>query len=170
VLRHAETLFDEPIDPLRFRIVLAPCEMGAYDNHAGWTTANQALPIILLNRHICRICGCAIALNNELNIEDTIVHELTHVRQFALIARDPKIKLNRGCHRDRGWFGAVSEAAPRYLGVTMPVSIWPKQKASDQKQRITEVEVTHWPQSFRRLIANGDSRLASVSPLALAAE
>jgi hypothetical protein len=77
VLRHAETLFDEPIDPLRFRVILAPGEMGAYDSHAGYTTADQALPIILLNRHICHICGGAIALDNERNTEDTIVHELT---------------------------------------------------------------------------------------------
>jgi hypothetical protein len=87
-----------------------------------------------------------------------------------LIALDPKIKLNRGVHRDRGWFGAVSEAAPRYLGASFPPAIWPKQKAPDQELRITEVEVTHWPQSFRRLIANGDPRLVSLGvPEALAA-
>lgn len=87
---------------------------------------------------------------------DFIVHELTHYRQRVLIQRGGIVQ-NRGAHRDVGWFQAIAEAAPRYLGVTFSESAWPKQKP--QPGRLTEVEVTHWPGSFRDLVAGGDPRL-----------
>jgi hypothetical protein len=44
--------------------------------------------------------------------------------------------------------------------VEFPATAWPKQRGGED--RLTEVEVTHWPTSFRPLIAAGDQRLPQV--------
>jgi hypothetical protein len=77
-------------------------------------------------------------------------------------------------HRDRGWYGAIAEACPRYLGARFAPEVWPKQlsrrvkgengeldriKKYESDDRIDEVTATHWPESFRALIARGDKRL-----------
>jgi hypothetical protein len=54
-------------------------------------------------------------------LEDFIVHELTHARQAQLL-REHGWEMKRGAHRDLGWYTAVAEACPRYLGVEMPRS------------------------------------------------
>jgi hypothetical protein len=66
----------------------------------------------------------------------------------------------RGDHRDPTWWRAISEAAPHYLGVGFPESVWPKQRPTPG--RLTEVEACHWPHSFRELIAARDPRLQHV--------
>jgi hypothetical protein len=72
----------------------------------------------------------------------------------------PASRQSRGVHRDPGWFAAIAEAAPRYLGVSFQASAWPKQTGGED--RLSEVEVTHWPAAFRPLIAAGDQRLPPV--------
>jgi hypothetical protein len=88
-------------------------------------------------------------------ITDFLVHEMTHQRQRMLFSGPGK----RGVHRDVGWYGAIAEAAPRYLGVSFPEAMWPMQKP--KPGRMTEVEACHWPHSFRPLIADRDPRLKS---------
>jgi hypothetical protein len=162
VLQHAQ-LF-EGLDPLTFRVMLAPVELGPYGRHIGYahvTSSPKAPRYILANRFVCQWRGDNIGLARERDHQfmiDFLVHEMTHHRQ-VMIAGGMRGK--RGDHRDPGWWGAISEAAPHYLGISFPSSIWPKQKP--QPGRITEVEATHWPHSFRKLIAEGDPRLHSVS-------
>jgi len=172
VCRHVK-LFDEPLGALNIRIVLAPVEIGPYNRHYGYIHSSS-FHFILGNRHICTFDkegGLVLRKDGWLvGAEDFIVHELTHYRQDILLARHgwPQNR-DRGVHRDRGWYAAIAEAAPRYFGVAFPETTWPKLKSVRkggkitkvaEAGRLTEVEVTHWPGSFRTLIANEDKRLA----------
>ena len=66
----------------------------------------------------------------------------------------------RGDHRDTGWYAAIAEACPNYLGVEFPRSSWPTgPRPKKGTNPLTEVEATHWPRSFRDLAAADDPRL-----------
>jgi hypothetical protein len=160
VIEHAG-LF-EGLDPLTFRVLLAPVELGPYGKHIGYarpTLTPGAPRYILANRFVCQWEGDAIGLAvAPQRMTDFLVHEMTHHRQVELAGR---MRGKRGDHRDPGWWGAIAEAAPHYLGVSFPASVWPMQKA--KPGRLTEVEATYWPDSFRRLIAAGDPRLRTIS-------
>src|SRR5262249_36515302 len=67
-------------------------------------------------------------------------------------------KKRGGVHRDRGWYAAIAEACPKYLGVEFPLSSWPTGPRT-RKGTLTEVEATHWPETFRALMQAGDPRL-----------
>jgi hypothetical protein len=156
------------LNPLGFRVVLAPVELGPYNKHAGYTYTEAGF--ILGNRHICKSDGKGgLILLDEQATLDFIVHELAHSRQAQLL---PGHNGYRGVHRDAGWYGAIAEATPEYLGVSFPESIWPKMRSVrkgkevvkvQDRSRITEVETTHWPHSFRELIARGDPRLVPLT-------
>ena len=66
--------------------------------------------------------------------------------------------MKRGAHRDLGWYTAVAEACPRYLGFELPRSIWPTGPRT-REGTLTEVEMCHWPNSLRALAEAGDPRL-----------
>ena len=164
MLKWAPTLFAIPLDPLAFRVILAPREMGGYNQHCAY--ANTEAGFILLNRHCCHFDHeqrQQIALSAD--VEDVLVHELTHTRQAMLLGTH-HIGGSRVPHRDPGWYEAVSEACPRYLGIEFPRSTWPAWKSvrrgkSVIKERVKgtldEVSVGHWPQAVRALA--GDPRL-----------
>jgi hypothetical protein len=97
-------------------------------------------------------------------VEDFIVHELTHHRQQQLLkahAGDPDWRKKRcGTHRDKSWYAAIAEAAPNFLGVRFREASWPTGPRSHKGgAKLSEVEATHWPDSFRDLVKKGDSRL-----------
>jgi hypothetical protein len=151
------------INPLDFRIVLAPIELGPYGKHIGYTVTRRpanAPRYIIGNRNICKWehDGSIVLACDHQHMIDFLVHEITHHRQADVLHG---ARQTRGAHRDRGWYGAIAEAAPAYLGVEFPTECWPKQKAQDG--RLTEVEAYHWPHSFRKLIASHDPRLVQVS-------
>jgi hypothetical protein len=158
---YSTTLFDEPLDSLRIRVALAPVELGPYNKHAGYAQCGCGL--ILANRHHCDFSPEGeIIVKDPARILDFIVHELTHHRQDVLLKRHGWTQ-NRGSHRDRGWYTAIAEAAPRYLGVKFAEDIWPRRQSvrvngTVRKQndplRLTEVEVTDWPDSFRKYCVN----------------
>jgi len=155
------------LDALDFRILLAPVELGPYNRHLGYTHTCRpahAPRYILVNRKICRWeedGTIGLARDHQFMI-DILVHEMTHHRQRDIINRDG-IGQTRGGHRDRGWYKAIQEAAPKYLGVEFPPERWPKQKPCGG--RLTEVEACRWPHSFRPLIASKDARLSPVDDL-----
>lgn len=162
VLRYA-SLFPG-LNPLDFRILLAPVELRPYNKHIGYTVSRRrqahAPRYILGNRHVCRWQddgSIGLACDHQFMI-DFLVHEMTHHRQADILLRDG-IRQNRGSHRDRGWYRAIEEAAPAYLGVEFPSERWPRQKT--RNGRLTEVETCRWPHTFRELIANRDTRLES---------
>jgi hypothetical protein len=149
------------LNPLDFLIVLAPDELGPYNKHLGYTVVHRspkAPRYIVGNRHMCRFDndGFIVPACDQQFLIDFIVHEMAHHRQRDILLRN-SIGQNRGSHRDRGWYKAVEEAAPAYLGVEFPPERWPRQKARDG--RLTEVELTRWPHTFRELIAQHDPRL-----------
>jgi hypothetical protein len=165
VLRRAPTLFAVPVDPLAVRVVLAPFEMGAYNKHTGYHFGDGKSAFILGNRHHCRFCGEEISINDEQRFEDFIVHELTHARQARLMRENGWSFGSRGSHRDPGWFTAVSEAAPNYLGVQIPRTSWPTGPRT-RSGTLTEPEMTHWPSSLRTLAEAKDARLLPIAEAA----
>jgi hypothetical protein len=163
VLRWATTLFTVPLDALNIRVVLAPVELGPYNRHTGYHYAAGQGAFILGNRHIVQLQQGTLVLvqadGSFLDrLSDFIVHELTHARQAQLLREHPDWKVTRGAHRDRGWYTAVAEACPKYLGVEMPQSSWPTGPRT-RKGTLTEVNLTHWPESLRLLTWNDDPRL-----------
>jgi hypothetical protein len=167
VLKWAGTLFAVPLDAFNIRVVLAPVELGPYNRHSGYIYGGEGKGAFILgNRHIVRFDHGTLVLvhSPERSIsEDFVVHELTHVRQGLLLREhqgEEAWALTRpGAHRDRGWYAAISEAAPKYLGVEVPPSLWPTGPRT-REGTLTEVEMTHWPESLRVLIEMGDPRLA----------
>jgi hypothetical protein len=163
VLRWAETLFAVPLDALNIRIVLAPVELGPYNRHVGYHYGpDDQGTFILGNRHIVELNKGTLVLKEQgeqLLGEDFIIHEMTHARQAQLLRQHGR-PMTRGAHRDLGWYSAIAEAAPRYLGVEVPRHVWPRGPRSRRDQgRLTEVEMTHWPTSLRQLAREGDPRL-----------
>jgi hypothetical protein len=161
VLKWAPVLFGVPLDPLTFRVVLAPVELGPYNRHLAYTMTEHGF--ILLNRHCCNFNHQQIVLSEDA--EDVIVHELTHTRQ-AMLLGSHRIRSSRGSHRDAAWYEAISEACPRYLGAEFARSSWPAWKSVRRGKSVTkharegtldEVTVCHWPQAMRALV--GDPRL-----------
>jgi hypothetical protein len=163
VLRYAP-LFPE-LHPLDFLVLFAPIELGPYNRHAGYTVTHRSTKApryIVGNRHMCRFDddGFIVPACDQQDLIDFLVHEITHQRQ-EIILRRYHIRQPRAKHNDRGWYGAIAEAAPAYLGVTFPPERWPLQNAerSLAAGRLTETEAYHWPNSFRELIAQRDTRL-----------
>jgi hypothetical protein len=170
VLRWARTLFAVPLDALNIRVVLAPVELGPYNRHVGYHYGpNDEGAFILGNRHIVELAKGTLVLKQRDaqsligGFEDFIVHELTHARQ-AQLESEHGWKRTRGAHRDLGWYAAVAEACPRYLGFELPRSIWPTGPRT-RNGTLTEVELTHWPTSLRCLALENDPRLTLVAPL-----
>jgi hypothetical protein len=162
VIKHAATLFAAPLETLNIRVVLAPVELGPYNKHLGYCYGGEGeAAFILGNRHMVEFSSGSLALES-LRFEDFVVHELTHHRQRQLRAGDPSLgeRKRGGAHRTADWFAAVAEAAPRYLGIEVPEAIWPT-GARTRKGTLTEVEMTHWPDSLRMLRDTGDPRLSS---------
>lgn len=128
-------------------------------------TATNRPKACLGNRHIVGLNRGTLVLKPPKQgggpldwTEDFIVHELTHARQAHLLRENPDWKVTRGDHRDMGWYAAVAEACPNYLGFELPPSIWP-QGPRKKDGRLTEVEMTHWPESIRKLALLDDPRL-----------
>jgi hypothetical protein len=166
VLRWARSLFAVPLDTLNIRVVLAPVELGPYNRHLGYCAGGEGeAAFILGNRHIVRLeAGTLVLVQNLEQCTDFIIHELTHHRQLQLEAAhadDPNWERKRaGTHRNRGWYQAIAEACPNYLGVEFPSSSWPTgPRPKKGTHPLSEVEAGHWPASFRGLIRAGDPRL-----------
>jgi hypothetical protein len=164
VLKWAGTLFSVPLEVLNIRVVLAPIELGPYNRHEGYHYGREGQGTFVLgNRHIVQLRAGDLVLTPKAagllgGSEDFIVHELTHARQAQLLREHPEWKVTRGAHRDLGWYTALAEACPRYLGFELPPSIWPTGPRT-KKGTLTEVEMTHWPDSLRILSRQDDPRL-----------
>jgi hypothetical protein len=167
VLRWAPKLFAVPLEALNIRIVLAPIELGPYNRHTGYCAGGEGeATFILGNRHMVKLKNHTLVLVQSFErMTDFIVHELTHYRQHQLAtehADDPAWRSKRGgTHRNRAWYAAIAEAAPNYLGVEFPESSWPTgPRPRKGGHQLSEVEATHWPRSFRDLMAMNDKRLS----------
>lgn len=167
VVKWATTLFAVPLEALNIRVVLAPVELGPYNRHAGYIHSGDGA-FILGNRHIVRwIDGTLTLVQSEHWLsEDFIVHELTHARQAQLLREHAGEKgwergKRPGAHRDRGWYAAIAEACPQFLGIELPASLWPTGPRT-REGTLTEVEMTHWPQSIRALMVEHDPRLPQI--------
>jgi hypothetical protein len=167
-LAWARKLFAVPVDPLSVRIILAPVEMGPYNRHTGYCfDGAEEQTFILGNRHHCKFSDGEIALLSRERLVDLIVHELTHTRQATLLREHAGewgwSQTGGNVHRDKGWYQAISEAAPNYLGVELPEDVWPRRNNPDT---LTEPEMSHWPESIRALVKAKDPRLSKLAEAA----
>jgi hypothetical protein len=172
ILKWAGTLFAIPLDALNIRVVLAPVELGPYNRHTGYCYGGEGQGAFILgNRHIVGLRGGTLILKQPAQsavggFEDFVVHELTHVRQVLLL-RENGWKAKRGNHRNLGWYTAIAEACPRYLGVECPHASWPTgPRPRKGSNTLTEVEMTHWPESLRLLAMENDPRLPKIAEAA----
>jgi hypothetical protein len=165
------SLFTERLDPLHIRAILAPIEIAPYCQHSGYSVlpsnghAEEHFSFILANRSYCGIApdGSIVFTTSATAIRDFVMHELTHLRQaYLLRERGYKQAKGRGSHRDKAWYAAIAEAAPRYLAVHFPEAAWPVGQRVYQ-HRLDEVTATHWPSAFRPLVAANDQRLPKVA-------
>ena len=165
VIDWAARLFAVPIDPLQVRVILAPVEIGPYNRHAGYcASVGAAAAFILGNRHHCAFHHGDVVLAAPQRFTDFIIHELTHARQRQLMQQHGWNSTKRpgaGAHRDQGWYAAIAEACPNYLGVELPERLWPTGSRT-RRGTLTEVEMCHWPRSIRALIEAKDPRLGAV--------
>jgi hypothetical protein len=151
VLDWAPRLFAAPIDPLTVRIVLAPVELGPYNRHRGYQAGDGSTAFILLNRHHVRLRSGGLEIIDDQALVDVIVHELTHTRQHQLFQTNGwAAREGNGVHRDLGWYTAVAEACPNYLGVPLPPSVWPTGRRT-RPGTLTEVEIA-WRAGSRPLL------------------
>jgi hypothetical protein len=168
VIKWASTLFAVPLETLNIRVVLAPIELGPYNRHTGYHYGREGQGTFILgNRHVVGLRGGTLVLDQAESgrplrgFEEFIIHELTHARQ-ALLQREHRGEKGwtstRGAHRDLAWYTAVAEACPQYLGFELPPSLWPKGPRTP-KSTLTEVEMTHWPDSLLHLALLEDERL-----------
>jgi hypothetical protein len=170
VLKWATTLFAVPLESLNIRVVLAPVELGPYNRHTGYYYEAGQGAFILGNRHIVNLAENTLTLVQSgargvlSRYTDFIVHELTHARQTQLL-KEHGWEMKRGAHRDLGWYTAVAEACPRYLGVELPRSSWPTGPRT-RTGTLTEVDMTHWPHSLRELAEANDPRLRKIAKAA----
>jgi hypothetical protein len=178
VLKWARTLFAVELAPLLVRVLLAPIEMGPYNRHVGYCSSDEAgtYATILMNRHCVKLTRDGMRLFKPQAVEDIVIHELTHLRQKRIVYTG-HISQCRGSHRDKGWYQAVSEACPKYLGAQLPETSWPRMKSVRVKEpgrrsrvikipydgTLSEPQLTHWPESLRELIQAGDPRLPAVT-------
>jgi hypothetical protein len=159
VLQWAPRLFAVPLDPLSIRVVLAPVEMGPYNRHGGYYMDAGPQDFILGNRHQVEFDEAGdLVLTDAQGLTDFIVHELTHARQAQVMKANGWTRKGRGTHRDKGWYTAIAEAAPKYLDVEVPKAAWPK-GWRPRKGGLTEPEMTHWPEAIRTLVEGSDPRL-----------
>jgi hypothetical protein len=173
VLKWAKTLFAVPLDALNIRVVLAPIELGPYNRHTGYHYSGGQGAFILGNRHIVQFRAGTLELMHKAGevisrFEDFIVHELTHARQDQLLREhrgEKEWEKTRGVHRDLGWYTAIAEACPRYLGVEFPRSSWPTGPRT-REGTLTEVQVNYWPGSLRDLALMSDPRLPKIAQAA----
>lgn len=169
ILKWAATLFAVPLEALNIRVVLAPVELGPYNRHAGYCYGGEGKGALILgNRHIVEFREGTLALRQATGrtlsrYEDFIVHELTHIRQAQLLREHDDWKVTRGAHRDLAWYTAIAEACPSYLGVECPRSSWPTgPRMRKGENTLTEVQMTHWPESLQTLAWMDDPRLPKI--------
>ena len=74
-----------------------------------------------------------------------------------------RVNQSRGAHRDQGWYTAIAEACPNYLGYELPRTSWPTGPRT-KAGTLTEVDMTHWPMAIRTLAQDGDVRLCPCHP------
>jgi hypothetical protein len=154
-------------------VILAPAEMGPYNRRSGWygPRLNGQVGPILVNRHHVSLDKASpdwFALRDRWDLQDTLVHELTHAYQHeVLIKRDGRDKTydpTRGPHRCKSWYEAVSVACPGLFGIEVAREFWPLKKSVRVGSKVTKVipdntipetVMTHWPESFREGIRDG---------------
>jgi hypothetical protein len=134
VLEWAPQLFAEPLNPLSVRVVLAPVELdrltatpAVTPRSAPELRSRQPPSVPFLRRQV---------VLNEPQGFGTL--SSTSWRTAARLHCCASTRVNRAglntsasAHRDKGWYSAIAEAAPNYLGVEVPADVWPKRNNPD---------------------------------------
>ena len=152
--------FDGAISP-EVRIILTTAQ-SAYNQSYGWCWP-KGNTIELVRQH-CKSTSEGVVPRDKRSLLLALAHEFCHLYQYQVLGG--KIG-SRGPHRCRSWYDAITKASPYICGVDVQGICKPftsKRESGrvikfNNPASLTEVELTHWPDSIYELIENKDSRL-----------
>ena len=155
-----EKSFDNKISP-EIPIILTTA-MSPYNRFSGWYSEKSNT--IELVRYFCYHGKDGIMVRSIPEILATLAHEFCHVYQRQVL----KCKTaSRGPHRCKSWYQSITLASPFVCGVNIDGICKPFKSVREGKkihknanpESLTEVELTHFPESLISLAKAKDKRL-----------
>ena len=152
--------FDNKISP-EVPIILTTA-MSPYSRFSGWYTPISNT--IELVRYHCVSKKEGIVLRSNYDVLASLAHEFCHFYQYEICGSPTG---SRGPHRCKSWYDSVTKASPYVCGVNIDGLCKPKKSVReggrvfkiDNPTSLTEVELTHWPESVIDLAEQNDPRL-----------
>lgn len=142
--------------------IILTTAQSSYNRFGGWysPTANT---IELVKFH-CKTTKDGIVPRSIPEILMALAHEFCHVYQYQVLGGKTG---SRGAHRCRSWYDAITKASPFVTGVDIDGICKPLKservgnivRKVNNPDSLTEVELTHFPNSIFKLVDDDDSRL-----------
>lgn len=142
--------------------IILTTAMSPYNQFGGWySPKSNTIEIV---RHYCKAGTSGIEPRDTSEILAVLAHELCHVYQEKILGGATG---KRGPHRCRSWYDAITYASPFVCGVDIDGLCNPLRSVREGRRvtkvqseaSLSEVELTHWPDSVIRLAKNKDHRL-----------
>ena len=152
--------FDNKISP-EIPIILTTA-MSPYNRFDGWySPLSNTIEIV---RQHCNETSEGITVKSTPQILALLAHEICHIYQSQILGG--KIGA-RGPHRCKSWYDSITLASPYICGVNIEGLCKPlksvREGASVYKVKnpasLTEVELTHFPESIIKLAKEEDHRI-----------
>ncbi|NQZ75050.1 MAG: hypothetical protein HRT61_02915 [Ekhidna sp.] len=155
-----EKSFKNKISP-EIPIILTTA-MSPYNRFAGWYSDKSHT--IELARHYCYHGSDGIRARSIPEMLATLAHEFCHVYQYQVLGG--RISA-RGPHRCKSWYQSITLASPFVCGVDIEGICIPSKSVREGEKvykvnnpnSLTEVELTHFPDSIIKLAKADDRRL-----------
>lgn len=152
--------FENTISP-EIPIILTTAQ-SAYNRFEGWY--NHTANTIELVRYHSKSTKDGIVPRSIPKILMTLAHEFCHVYQYQVLGGKTG---SRGAHRCRSWYDAITKASPFVTGVDIDGICKPLKservgnnvRKVSNPESLTEVELTHFPDSIFKLIKKKDNRI-----------
>lgn len=142
--------------------IILTTAMSPYNQFGGWySPISNTIEIV---RGYCKSSSDGIIANSVPEILALLAHEFCHVYQYQILGGSTG---SRGPHRCKSWYQAITLASPFVCGVDIEGLCKPLKSVRDgskiTKERnpasLTEVELTHFPESIIELARKEDKRL-----------
>lgn len=142
--------------------IILTTAQSSYNRFSGWYS--PAANTIELVRYHCKSTKDGIVPRSIPKILMTLAHEFCHVYQYQVLGGKTG---SRGAHRCRSWYDAIAKASPFVTGVDIDGICKPlisvregnSVKKVSNPDSLTEVELTHFPNSIFKLLKENDKRL-----------
>lgn len=152
--------FNNEISP-EIPIILTTA-MSPYNRSGGWySPVSNTIEIV---RHYAKGSDHGIVPRSKSDILAALSHEFCHVYQYQVLGGKTG---KRGSHRCKSWYKAITRASPFVCGVNIGELCKPLKSVRDggnvrkvpNEISLSEVELTHFPDSIFYLIKKKDARL-----------